>query len=174
MNNIILKSHGKSRERFLVYLFQKTRATRATSLGYRVSNVKCDSVICKFSTFSFGYISLKKNTRKSYISYWISDSKACQRLIDLRYVLLLFISYNYKVHRPYYFILSCGCTSLLWLLKFEFGRARFIHFNDAKYQLIIKINNSNLNKHIIVDTGLHLFDKLESEYELARLFYKLI
>ena len=51
--------------------------------------------------------------------------KSCQRLIDLRYVLLLFISYNYNVHRPYYFILSCGCTSLLWLLKFEFVRARF-------------------------------------------------
>jgi hypothetical protein len=43
-------------------------------VGYRVSN-------CKFSTLSFEYISMKKITRKSYISYWISDSETCQGLL---------------------------------------------------------------------------------------------
>jgi hypothetical protein len=108
----------------------------------------CDSsVICKFSTFSFGlwiYFAQEKHEENLYFVLdtgahidWISDSKSCQRLIDLRYVILLFISYNYNVHRPYYSILSCGC-SLLWLPKFEFARARFyilnlFHFNAVKY-----------------------------------------
>jgi hypothetical protein len=109
------------------------------------------SVICKFSTFSFGYISLKKSyisLKKSYISYWISDSKSCQRLIDLmRYVLLLFISYNYNVHRPYYFILSCGCTSLLtvtakiWICAREILYIEIILFQCR--QILVKTNNSN-------------------------------
>ena len=67
------------------------------------------SVLCKFSTFTFEYILMKKCTRKSYISYWISDSETCQRLNDLRYEIVLFISYNYNVHRSYLLILSCGC-----------------------------------------------------------------
>jgi hypothetical protein len=54
-------------------------------------------------------------------------------------------------------------------LKFEFARERFdilklFHFNAAKYELkpTIKI----LNKHIIVNTGFHLFDKTrESIFE---------
>jgi hypothetical protein len=43
------------------------------------------------------------------ILHWISDSESCRRLIDLRYEILLFISHNYNVHRPYLPILSCGC-----------------------------------------------------------------
>ena len=53
------------------------------------------SVLCKFSTFTFEYILMKKCTRKSYISDWISDSETCESLNDLRYEIVLFISYNY-------------------------------------------------------------------------------
>ena len=84
------------------------------------------SVLCKFSTFTFEYILMKKCTRKSYISYWISDSETCRRLNDLRYEIVLFISYNYNVHRSYLLILSCGCWPVV--VKFEFARESYINY----------------------------------------------
>ena len=77
---------------------------------------------------------MKKRTRKSYISYWISDSETCQRLNELRYGRVLFISYNYNVHPSYLLILSCGCWPVV--VKFEFARESYIelfHFNAVKY-----------------------------------------
>ena len=79
---------------------------------------------------------MKKCKRKSYISYWISDSETCQRLNDLRYEIVLFISYNYNVHRSYLLILSCGCWPVTVVVKFEFARESYIelfHFNAFKY-----------------------------------------
>jgi hypothetical protein len=95
------------------------------TLFYRVSNVKSQvCMICKFSTFTFEYISLKKITRKSCICYWISDSETCQRLIDLRYEILLYHIIIASIDPIYSFYLVA--FGLLWLLKFEFVRARFI------------------------------------------------
>jgi hypothetical protein len=95
-------------------------------------------VICKFSTFTFEYILLKKISKKSYISYWISDSETCQRRIDLRYEILLFISYNYNVHRSYLLILSCGfwsvVTAKIWICAREIYIELFLfHINAVKY-----------------------------------------
>jgi hypothetical protein len=101
--NIILKSHSKARERFWCIYF-RGQGPRARNelwdiamscgisqwvVGYRNElwdiAYQMSSVICKFSTSSFGYISLKKITRKSYISYWINDSKYIRKINFLPY-----------------------------------------------------------------------------------------
>jgi hypothetical protein len=84
-------------------------------MGYRVSNVKWRVIFFRLSIFD------EEKPRKSYISYWISDSESCQSLIDLRYEIFLFISYNYNVHLHYLRILSCGCwpvvAAKIWILR---------------------------------------------------------
>jgi hypothetical protein len=95
------------------------------------------SVICKFSTFTLEHILMKKRTRKGYISYWISDSETCQRLNDLKYEIVLFISYNYNVHWPYLLIIlsSRSCWPVIaakniWICARDLYW--LFHFNAVK------------------------------------------
>jgi hypothetical protein len=123
---------------FGVSILEDKGARTQSVMGYRVSNVKWSVIFFVWVYFD------EEKPRKSYISYWISDSESCQRLMDLRYEILLFISYNYNVHRHYLRILSCGCwpvvAAKIWILR---ARDLYWIISFQCRQILVKINNSN-------------------------------
>jgi hypothetical protein len=116
-------------------IYFRTQGPRAQwVVGYRVSNVVW---FANFRLLRLKHFA-EENHKEKNISYWISDSEACQSLIDLRYEILLFISYNYNVHRSYLLILSCGFWSVvaakIWICAREIYIEFFLfHISAVKY-----------------------------------------
>jgi hypothetical protein len=118
------------------------------SLWYYVV-YQMSGVICKFFTFSFEYISSKKTTRKSmvFLIYFLLDKWL--RILPKAY-LISGMKYYCLYHRIITFIdpIISFILLLLWLLKFEFARARIRTFyieiiSFQCHQILVKTNNSN-------------------------------
>jgi hypothetical protein len=77
-DSFMIQASDRLEALFGVYILED----KGNELWYVVYQMS--SVICKFFTFSFEYISTNKCLLLigfRHILYWISDSEACQRLI---------------------------------------------------------------------------------------------
>jgi hypothetical protein len=128
-----------------------------------MSCIKCQVWFANFLLFRLSLFRWGKPRGKAWFSsYFLLDKWL--RILPKAY-LISGMKYYCLYHRIITFIdpIISFILLLLWLLKFEFARARIrtfymeiIHFNAIKY--LLKPPIQILNKHT-VNTGLHLFGK---------------